>query len=289
MVCLPYTRSVSTSSDLDSTVISEFFRAYPSSLPQDAFNRILASILNCSKSSNIVVRENAIELFKIIVPKQAEKHEDLKSVVVEVLSLPKAGKTTGPDHRVALYTMLQSLPPSSIASSEVVSSVPALLIKETSDPAITALASALSSHLSYQLRAKEVLSAPVANVIVKELASAKPPIRRAFYSAVGGAIWPLDSLENEASTALFKAILPALETSLKTVSANPIGTAAGPLEGYVAVALLLGPLKRSGKHGKSSSPDPKNVTDSNTRFCYLWKSHYPIPFSRHSETFFSPS
>jgi len=196
-------------------------------------------------------------LFKTVVSKNAEKHEDLESVVAEVLSLPKAGKTAGPDHRVALYTMLQSLPPSPATSPEIVSSVPALLIKETNDLAIAVLGSALSSHLSYQLRGSEALPVPVASSIVKELANAKPPIRRAFYSAVGGAIWGLDSLENEVFAALVKAILPALETSLKNVSANPIGAAAGPLEGYVAVALLLGPLKRSGKHGNPYSSRPK--------------------------------
>jgi hypothetical protein len=191
-------------------------------------------------------------LFKIVVPKHGEKHEDLRSTVVEVLSLPKTGKTTGPDHRVALYTMLQALPPSPTTSPEVISSVPPLLIKETNDPAIAALGSALSSHLAYQLRENEPLPTPVTSSIVKELANAKPPIRRAFYSAVGGAIWTLDSLENKASAALVKAILPALETSLKNVSANPIGAAAGPLEGYISIALLLGPLKRSGKYGNSS-------------------------------------
>lgn len=266
-------------------MICEFFRAYPSSLTQDAFKRILTPILNCSKSSNTAVRSNAIELFKIIVSKNSEKHEDLQSAAVEVLSLPKAGKTTGPDHRVALYTMLKSLPPSSTTSSEVVSSVPALLIKETNDPAIAVLGSVLSSHLSNQLRATESLSAPVTSSIIKELASAKPPIRRAFYSAVGGAIWSLDSFENEASAAFIKAILPTLETSLKNVSANPVGAVAGPLEGYVAIALLLGPLKRGGKHGNPSCPFSKNFTDSIFRFCHLGKSHYSVPFSRHSETF----
>jgi hypothetical protein len=230
-------------------VICEFFRAYPYSLPQDAFKRISTSISSCSKSSNAVVRSNAIELFKIIVLKHAEKHEDLKSAVVEVLSLPKAGKTTGPDHRIALYMMLQSLPPSPATSPEVVSSVPTLMTKETNDPAMEALSSALSSHLSFQLRGNEAVSAPVTNMIVKELANTKPQVRRAFYSAVGGAIWSLDSLENEASAALIKVILPVLGTSLTNVSANPVGAIAGPLEGYIAIALLLGPLKRSGKHG----------------------------------------
>ena len=241
-------------------VICEFFRAYPSSLPQGAFKRVLTPILNCSKSTNAVVRSNAIELFKVIISKHSEKYEDLETAVVEVLSLPKAGKSAGPDHRTALYTILQSLPPSPTTSPEVVSSLPPLLIKETSDSAIAALGSALSSHLSYQLRANETLPAPTTNVIVKELANPKPPIRRAFYSAVGDALWSLDSLETQASAALVKAILPALETSLKNVSANPVGVAAGPLEGYVAVALLLGPLKRSGNHGNSFSSGPRECT-----------------------------
>jgi hypothetical protein len=219
-------------------------------LPQDAFKRILTPVLNCSKSSNAVVRSNATELFKIIVSKNAENHEDLKSAVIEVLSLPKAGKTTGPDHRIALYTMLQSLPPSPTTSPEVISSVPTLLTKETNDPAIEALGSSLSSHLSFQLRGDKALPPPVVTVIVKELANSKPQIRRAFYSAVGGALWSLESLETGASAALIKAILPVLEASLKNVSANPVGAVAGPLEGYVAIALLLGLLKHSKKHGK---------------------------------------
>lgn len=223
-------------------------------MPQDAFKRILTPILNCSKSSNPVVRYNATELFKVIVSKNAEKHEDLKSAVIEVLSLPKTGKTTGPDHRIALYTMLQSLPPSPTVSLEVISSVPTLLTKETNDLAIEALGSALSSHLSFQLKNNESLSAPVTATIVKELSNVKPQIRRAFYSAVGEAIWSLESSETEASVALIKAIIPVLESSLKNVSANPIGATSGPLEGYVAIALLLGPLKRSGKHGNSLNP-----------------------------------
>ena len=269
----------------DSTAICEFFRAYPSTLPQDAFKRILTPILNCSKSGNAIVRSNATELFKVIVSKRAEKQEDLKVAVVEVLALPKAGKTTGPDHRVALYTMLQSLPPSLTTSPEIVLSVPSLLTKETNDVAMEALSTALSSHLSFQLRGDEALPAAVTNVVVKELANTKPQIRRAFYSAVGGAIWSLDSLETEASGALIKAILPVLETSLKNVSANPVGAAAGPLEGYVAIALLLGPLKRSGKHGKSPAYDPKNTTDGCLRPRHPPKSHYPVPFNRCSETF----
>ena len=267
------------------TVICEFFRAYPSSLPQDVFKRILTSILNCSKSGNATVRSNAIELFKIMVSKHAGKPDDLWIAVTEVLNLPKATKTTGPDHRIALYTMLRSLPPSTTTSPEVVSSVPPLLAKETNDPAIAALGYALSSHLSHQLRGNESLPAPTTNSIVKELTNTKPQIRRAFYSAIGDAIWSLDSLENAASTALIKATVPALEASLKNLSANPIGAVAGPLEGYVAIALLLGPLRRSGKHGNFSRLGSKSATDNNFRFYHLWKSHHPVPFGCCSKAF----
>lgn len=189
-----------------------------------------------------------------MVLKHADKPDDLRIAVTEVLNLPKTAKTTGPDHRIALYTMLRSLPPSTTTSPEVVSSAPALLAKETNDPAIAALGYALSSHLSHQLRVNESLPAPATSSIVKELTNTKPQIRRAFYSAIGDAIWSLDSLENAASTALIKATVPALEASLKNLSANPIGAVAGPLEGYVAIALLLGPLRRSGKHGNFFPP-----------------------------------
>jgi hypothetical protein len=51
-----------------------------------------------------------------------------------------------------------------------------------------------------------------------------------------------------------KAVIGALEVNLKTVTANPSGAAAGSLEGYVALAMLLGPLSKSGKFGRSQLP-----------------------------------
>jgi hypothetical protein len=48
-------------------------------------------------------------------------------------------------------------------------------------------------------------------------------------------------------------VLPSFETSIKTVAANPLNATAGPLEGYIAIAVLLGPISRSGKFGRPIS------------------------------------
>ena len=81
------------------------------------------------------------------------------------------------------------------------------------------------------------------------MTNSKPVIRRAFCSVVGSALWELESLESPSALEFAKAIVPSLETNLKTVAANPTGAAAGPLEGYVAAAILLGPLSHSHQFG----------------------------------------
>ena len=82
--------------------------------------------------------------------------------------------------------------------------------------------------------------------------SAKPAMKRAFVSVVGAALWDLEAVSesiNDATKAFAKAISGALEGCIRTVSANPLGTTAGPLEGYVALAISLSPLAISGVFG----------------------------------------
>jgi hypothetical protein len=49
-----------------------------------------------------------------------------------------------------------------------------------------------------------------------------------------------------------KSLLPSLENNLKSVVTNPLNSSAGPLEGYIAVAVLLGPLSQTKKFSKSN-------------------------------------
>ncbi|KIK62847.1 hypothetical protein GYMLUDRAFT_242480 [Collybiopsis luxurians FD-317 M1] len=265
-------------------VLSGFFNSYSRSLSTDAFKRLVTHCVNAAKSSNGVIREGSVGLFGALVgcvsssgsgsPSSAEgaessegEHERLLVAVTELLALPKAGKTAGPDHRVALYKMLALVPPPtketkktkgiSISESVLQGSI-GLLAKETNEGAMGVLAGAISAHLGVVLRgggdgdgelSKEVKE--VVGVIAKEMQSGKPVVRRAFCVLVGGAVWEAmglgvgaggDSEPSEALMTFMSAVLPALEGILKSVAANPTsGAGGGMLEAYIAVALMLGP------------------------------------------------
>ncbi|EMD33195.1 hypothetical protein CERSUDRAFT_142825 [Gelatoporia subvermispora B] len=231
------------SPEISLSVVADFVSAYSRAVEGDTFRKLLTPTLNSARSTNFVVRANAVVLLKAVVGK-GQNAEDLSLVVEELLSLPKSGKTAGADHRVALYSMLGCLTPSPAISLTVVQSALPLLAKETHDAPIPLLRSALSSHLGFCLRNSTVLSTDSVVVLAKEMNNTKPMIRRAFCSLVGDAFWDLEDLESEATVTLAKALLPAFETNLKTVSASPLTAPAGPLEGYIAAAVILGKLAR---------------------------------------------
>lgn len=150
--------------------------------------------------------------------------------------------------------MLGSLTPSASSSVGIVHTGLPLLAKESSDPALTSLASALAPHLEFCLRNNVALANEDRILVSKEMTSSKPAIRRAFCTLAGDALWAAAVVEgrgtNTAETISFvQALLPAFDTNLKTVAANPMGAVAGPLEGYIALAILLGPLSRIDKFG----------------------------------------
>ena len=160
---------------------------------------------------------------------------DIDYAVNGVLALPKAGRTTGPDHRFALYTMLDFIQPSSSTSTAIVPAGLPLLAKETHDAAISVLAASVAPHLAYCMKQDIALPVDIVSLVVKEMNSVKPVTRRAFCRLLGDAFWRLDNIKSDISLSLAKAVLPALENNLKTVAAGPLAAAAGPLEGYTAV------------------------------------------------------
>lgn len=153
----------------------------------------------------------------------------------------------GPDRQI-LYSMLGYLSPSEAVSRAMVATVPALLAKETNDAAAPVLGLALTPHLAYQLRESIPIPADVTSILAKEMQSSKPVIRRTFVSLVGDALWQLGTLPTEESKAFAKTVIGAIDAGLKNVAANP---SAGPVEGYIAVSVLLGPFAKSGVFGTS--------------------------------------
>jgi hypothetical protein len=209
----------------------------------------VALALSSSKSTNSHTRAAAVDLLKTLL----SKHSDpayTELTVSELLALPKAGKTSGPDHRVALYSMLGLVPPTFAVSASIVEIAVPLLAKETHEGACAVLASTIPPHISFLLRNDTPLSPSIVALIAKEMNSSKPPLRRAFCFLIGASFWSSSDLPSAACLALASAILPSLEANLKTVATNPLNSTAGPLEGYIALAVLLGPFRRSGKFGR---------------------------------------
>lgn len=158
-------------------------------------------------------------------------------IVTELLAPLKAGKTSSPEHRVCLMDMITAFPPSDTVSTTIVDTLSPLFAKEGNEVALAATCRAIIPHLAQILPSLSQTSA-----IVKELASTKPSTRRAVANAVGEAVWAVkDQLANYQDQ-LRKTLMPLLEGSLKSASANQPVNAAGFLEGFVAIALGLGPL-----------------------------------------------
>lgn len=177
--------------------------------------------------------------------------DNLSRVAVpDLLNLPKSGKSAGPDHRIALYSMLAFLTPAATVSTALIQSTTPLLAKETQEGATSVLAAALPPHIIFLLREGSLLP-ETTQLIAKEMSSAKPAVRRAFSGLAGSVFFQgQDLVETESGATFAKALLPSFESSLKTVSSNPLNSSGGPFEGYVAVATLLGPLSQSKKFGK---------------------------------------
>lgn len=265
------------SPELSLPTINDFFGAYSHNLDSDVFYGVLTQIINSAKSSNPVVRTYSIQLFRIIVT-HAKSDDLLSSSVSELLSLPKTGKTAGPDHRIALYSMLSFLTPSSNVSTSIVETTTPLLAKETHEAAIAVLASALPPHLIFLLNMGIPISIGTTTLITKEMNNSKPGVRRAFASLSGRVFFEADvDFSTGIAFEFAKAVLPAFESRLKVVAGNPLNSSGGPLEGYIAVAVLLKPFSRTGRFDDliSQNANIASITSSTTKPSFLlWDKVY---------------
>ena len=152
--------------------------------------------------------------------------------------------------------MLAHLPlPSSStqASLSIIKTTTPLLAKETHEAATGVLArSVFPVRLVALLEADVPVPSEAISLIVKEMGSVKPAVKRAFCGLAGDVFYGAEKVDFGKGSALVfaKALLPALEGSLKTVVGNPLNASGGPFEGYVAVVVLLGVLALTGKFGE---------------------------------------
>ena len=221
---------------------SDLLSGLPYDLSSILPGKLVTAALSASKSSNSDTRSKSLHLMEVI----SQKCEDTSiqsKIVTEILSLPKTGKTTSPEHRIVLFQMTALFPVNDTTSSIVVDTLPGLCTKEGNDHALQALCGALIPHLSHSLTSNSPIAS--AAVLAKELGSTKVSARRALANAVGESIWIVHSRQSQFSNEgekLLETIMPGLETALTTSSTNQPANSTGFLEGYVGVALSLGPL-----------------------------------------------
>ena len=229
-IALPILSSLITSNDLDVS----------SALP----GKVLPAILSASKSSNADTRSKSVSAFHSLVTHRLGSEDVLLAMVNEVLALPKTAKTASAEHRTALYEMLVDVKPSDPISTYILDTSIPLVGKETNEAVLHAMISALTPHLRHIMTSSVTLSATTTSALSKELNSSRLPVRRALSEIIGDSLWslPPSAALSPSGQDLVGELAPALEANLQTASSNLPTITSGFLEGFVVIALALGPL-----------------------------------------------
>lgn len=237
-------------------------------MDKDQCKRVTTFLVNSAKSSNAVTRLGAISVFNVVMDRNnAQANTDV--VITEILALPKAGKTASVEHRQVLYTMLAFVKPNDLTSKTVASAILPLLPKETNNVALEKLISAWKPHLVHLLKSEQRIESDQLSYIASGLNNAKPELKHLFCHLVGSILWEFCDLPSDSIPGFAKALVGSLETNLKTIAASPLNSPAGPLEGYVAIATLLGPLSRYSDFGMFFLENISALTQS------IFRRRYP--------------
>lgn len=128
------------------------------------------------------------------------------------------------------------------------------------------MSAALAKHVPAVLLSNTPIPGPQISSLVKGMADTKPPLRRIHCQTVGNIFWALPSTAvdeqpiTDAMVSFAEGVLPGLEGALKTITANTLNSPAGPLEGYVAVAVLKGRLQNYSSSKKLNESIQANQT-----------------------------
>ncbi|MBW0479310.1 hypothetical protein O181_019025 [Austropuccinia psidii MF-1] len=261
----PATKFLIRSPEVAMPALTNFVRISPHLLPSEIRTKFLPAIASASLSSNSETRNSAQAFFEVLF-------RDLDSEIIiplaaETVSYPlKMGKTANPEHRATLLNMLACLKPSMSSSPTLIKLCCEMLSKETNENALKGVATTIQQHLKFLLDVRAEIDPFSIHAITKSMQDPKPIIRKTACLAIGLALWR-SSQSFCHSTADFPVALPidsqfqsslarAFEVNLKNASTNPLASVAGPIEGYVAIALCGSPLF-------DQSPDIQALWDNN--------------------------
>ena len=201
----------------------------------------MVPIQSNAKSANAAVRADSIKLYVSLPPSPVSRDE--------LLATLRGGKTGGPEHRAALYTMLAHSTPTDAAD------VLGLLPKESAESNAPALIRLAVPAARAALKADTPLDH---KPWTAALASPKATVRSAVVETLGRIFWDLDAPTPAANT--FSA---ALAPSLVALSSKTEPGSA--LETYVALVVLLG----AGDVWKAQRPVLATVLGNSTKPGFL--------------------
>lgn len=207
---------------------------------------LLNPVVSASRSSNAATRAKASAFFSVLSARIRQDDAAKSAVVDELLAILKGGKAASPEARTSIYLMLSSVAPGQASkSSSIVEVVASLLAKEAQEASMHAAVRCIAVHLEWLISQADTVPAPsISAALAKEMQNSKVPIRKAVCMAIGDLFWHMtDEQRATSATRTFaEALLPAFEANLKNASTNPLTAPGGPLEGYVAAAVLEGRL-----------------------------------------------
>lgn len=223
---------------------------------------LLDPVFSASRSTNAATRTKASDFFSALSVRIRDDDSAKAIVVDELTAILKGGKAATPEARMSVYVMLSSVAPGQAAKSpNVIEVVSSLLPKEAQEASMFAAVSCITHHLRWLLvEADTMPPAAVSTALAKEMQNSKVPIRKAVCLAIGDLFWSMsDSKSATAATRSFaESLLPGFEANLKNASTNPLTAPGGPLEGYIAAAVLEGRLANFGSD-KINSVASKNA------------------------------
>ena len=192
--------------------MTHFFLGYKFPFSVDSFQR-LGQIISNSKSSNPCSASSKPSLVTM-----SQQIFSLSCLAVpELINLPKSSKPTGPDRRVALYSVLAALTPAEGVSSPLLQAVTILLPKKPHENAISVLAAAFPPHVVFLL-CEASLPSNVIQFIAKEMNNSKPAVRKGFVGLAGAVFLNTQGMDSENGAIFAKGLVPAFEICLKTVA-----------------------------------------------------------------------
>ncbi|KAG8759295.1 translational activator of GCN4, partial [Ceratobasidium sp. 428] len=289
-------KAVLRAPELSLDMVDSLLRALSRPLPTLLFTRVLTSVLNGAKSTNVLARAGSIRVVTTLLttptspasplpgapphPTPTDSSETQKRNVEAarqaILAPLKENKTNNADHRISLVAIAAALPSDSGSAAEILNTSLPSIAKDGKEEGWVWVGKLLNGALVKN----EEISKDVVTTLTKEMGSVKVPVKRAVCAAVGSALWDLGELPDSslatdgdhadskaqatwtpAATSFLTALTPALEANLKTASSTPLTLPAGPLEGYVAAAIGFG---RGGKDGiASKNPILTGITVAN--------------------------